>query len=64
MTVKYKLKVTGREFGHVLAGLRLLQAMPLIPPEIRDLATDDGTHELMTVTEIDELCERLNTEGQ
>lgn len=48
-----------REVSHVLAALRFWQGA-LISAGIRDIATNGGEHEPMTVDEIDELCENLN----
>lgn len=49
-----------REFGHVLAGLRLLQAVRRHTADIEDVCTDCGRHEPMAPGEINDLCERLN----
>jgi len=55
-------KLSRRELGHVLAGLRVLPRFtPRLDREHRDIATDDGEHRLMTVEEIDRLCESLNS---
>jgi len=52
--------LTSRELGHVLAGLRLLQAIRRHSADVEDIRTDGGVHEPMGLGEIDDLCERLN----
>lgn len=51
---------TARELATVLAALRARQA-PHTAAETDDIATDGGRFKPLTVEEIDELCERLNT---
>ena len=53
--------VTREGFNHILAGLRALQAvLPAAQSRWHEIATDGGAR-LLTATEIDELCEHLNT---
>lgn len=56
--------LAGRERDQVLAALRLWQeqlSSGLIDqPETIDIATNGGKHTLMTVEEIDNLCQRIN----
>ena len=52
--------LSARELGHVLAGLRLLQAARHHSVDIEDIITNGGAHEPMAPGEIDDLCERLN----
>lgn len=57
-----RILVSETERDAILAGLRLLQlARADIPPQILDIATNCGLHELLESEEIDDLCERLNT---
>jgi hypothetical protein len=52
-----------RELAAVLAGLRLLQVTPIVPPEIAEIAIAGGEINLpLNRDEIDSLCERLNCE--
>lgn len=45
----------------VLAGLRLLGASEFLPAPIVDIMTDGGSHAPLSLVQIDELCERINT---
>lgn len=61
------LNVTTQEFNHILAALRLFQAVkskgPIdidFMPWIEGIATDGGC-DSMTVEEIDDLCMKINT---
>ena len=49
------------ELAAILAGLRLLQAAPALPPGIEKIATDCGDFEPLDDERIDALCERINT---
>lgn len=51
--------MTPRELATVLAALRYWQNAQDVPLDIYDIATEAG--EPLTYTEIDDLCERLNT---
>lgn len=52
-----------RELSTVLAALRKYQSLPLFSTDpVFDIATDGGTIEPMSDEEIDELCERINTQ--
>lgn len=53
--------LSDREFNAVLAGLRLLQASMTWPDAIKNVASDEGTVSTISDVELDELCERLNT---
>lgn len=61
-----KLNVTTQEFNHILAALRLFQAVKGKGPidtdfmlEIENIATDGGC-DPMTAEEIDDLCMKIN----
>lgn len=45
----------------LLAGLRLLQATPLLPAAVMDIATNNGELRLITDLEIDSLATMLNS---
>lgn len=64
------LKVDSRQLATVLAALRYYQndmdddrLSPDVDPEgaLHNIATDGGTHEALSVVEIDSLCEQLNS---
>lgn len=56
--------MTKRELGTVLAALRWWQlTLGEAPIWIDEIATDSGEFEPLSVAEIDDLCERLNTSG-
>jgi hypothetical protein len=59
------MNLSDRELASVLAGLRLLQAFQngssADRTAIWEIATDGGDEEPMTSSEIDRLCESLNT---
>jgi hypothetical protein len=64
------LDVTNQEFNHILAALRLFQAVKWGAPvdldfmtQIDDIATDDTNNDPLTSEELDDLCMRLNTES-
>ncbi len=62
-----QLEINDREFHSVLAGLRALQAFkdqlrPVTINDVMELASDAGSVMPLTNDEIDELCERINTE--
>lgn len=61
--------LTTQEICHIVAGLRMLQAVGNGPHghtstsqlyAAAELATDDGNHKLMSAEEIDELIEKIN----
>jgi hypothetical protein len=55
--------MNARDTSMVLAALRLWQkiyAFENVKEAFYDIATDDGTHALFTIDEIDELCEEVN----
>ncbi len=62
-------KTDDRENAAILAGLRLLQAMrenrlgttAQIDRDIDDVESDGGSLEVLSVEEIDDLCERINS---
>jgi hypothetical protein len=60
-----RLTVDAREHAAILAGLRLLQHYledsPPIQDGIQDILTNIDQFTALTVEEIDQLCERLNT---
>lgn len=57
--------VDARALASILAGLRLLQATPLNQTDgISDIATDNETITQLTESEIDSLCERLNSSAE
>ncbi len=57
-----QLEISDRELHTVLAALRLWQTGVGIFDHgaLRDIVTNGGTHEPLTVDEIDRLCERIN----
>lgn len=56
------LKISSNELSMVLAALRLYQASPDdVRAGVSDIATDNGSCFALTDPEIDDLCERLNT---
>lgn len=54
------MKLHPEELAAILAGLRLIQQSPALPPAIADIYTDSGALAGLTNAEIDGLCERLN----
>ncbi|WP_375262488.1 hypothetical protein [Palleronia sp.] len=48
------------ELATILAALRLLQQTPALPPEIEEIATEEGDFERIDDEKIDALCERIN----
>ena len=48
------------ELAAILAGLRLLQQTPALPPEIEEIATDCNEFTPLDGEQIDALCERIN----
>ena len=48
------------ELATLLAGLRLLQATPVLPEAIEEIATEEGDFERLDEAQIDALCERIN----
>ncbi len=48
------------EVSAVLAALRLLQATGQVPQAINAILTDEGTHDPLSIDQIDALCERIN----
>lgn len=60
-----KLQVSAREFHTILAALRNWQATRHLKlPNLDEIATNEHTVESLTNSEIDALCERLNTESE
>ena len=53
--------VDRHELATILAALRLLQAAPALPPEIEEIATEQGDFERLDDEKIDALCERFDT---
>lgn len=51
------------ELSAILAGLRLLQSTPQVPPAINAILTNSGAVAPLSLDRIDALCDRLNTEG-
>lgn len=54
---------TSAQVATVLAALRFYQRGLIegtVPPEILNIASDDGIEEPLTAEEIDELCEQVN----
>ena len=58
----HQLDVSSREFGSILAGLRLLEATDDPPGGIDEIANGLGEYAPLTDEEIDSLCVRLNTD--
>lgn len=57
-------KLNLRKTSAILAGLRLLQHyLDPVPggTNVEDILTNDGTHDALSVEEINELCEGINT---
>ncbi|PZX14165.1 hypothetical protein LX81_02964 [Palleronia aestuarii] len=48
------------ELAAILAGLRLLQLTPALPPEVEEIATDCNEFTPLDAEQIDALCERIN----
>lgn len=59
--MKNPVELDERELATILAALRLFQRTVFIPPEISDIATDEGEFQMMEDSEIDQLCEYLNS---
>lgn len=62
------ITLSNEELGAVLAGLRTLQEMMIEQPDgvrfkfaFSEIMTDGGSIEPLTVEEIDELCQKINT---
>lgn len=59
-----KYEISPEERDTILAALRLWQDFreghPADEPKLRDIATNDGAHEMLSFAAIDALCERLN----
>ena len=51
-----------RELGTILAALRLFQSRTYTWQELEKIATNDNEHTALDAEEIDDLCERINTE--
>lgn len=59
-----KLSVSTREFHTILAALRNWQTTRHLKlPTLDEIATNEHTVEPLTNSEIDALCERINTES-
>ena len=64
-----EIRISDRELGTILAALRFYQGAglsSLMPPKasnrwLRNIATNGGKYVPMNITDIDALCERLNT---
>lgn len=52
------------ELATILAALRLLQKTPALPPEIEEIATEEGDFDRLEDAQIDALCERINAVSQ
>ncbi|WP_299821225.1 hypothetical protein [uncultured Jannaschia sp.] len=48
------------ELATILAGLRLLQQTPALPPEIEEIATECGEFTSLDSMQIEDLCARIN----
>ena len=59
-------KLDDRELATILAGLRKYQGQidGTWAGDVEDIATDCGHFESLSAEEIDDLCERLNSEGK
>ncbi len=62
------MDLSDRELATVLAALRewqgILAGEEPAAKEVNDIASDGGRLQPLTVEEIGDLCERLNTEGR
>lgn len=54
------MKLSVREIGIILAALRKLEREGYDEQDVF-IATDDGQYPLMSIDEIDALCERINS---
>lgn len=56
------MEFTDLERDTILAALRLWQEYPRLDrtDELEDIASNGGEHGLMTVDQIDDLCEKIN----
>lgn len=57
------INLTTPELSTILAALRVRQIhleQHSANPYIEDIATNDGTHEPLTIAQINALCERIN----
>ena len=52
------------ELATILAGLRLLQQTPALPPEIEEIATDCHEFTPLNSAQIEDLCERVNAAAE
>ena len=52
------------ELATILAGLRLLQTTPALPPEIEEIATDCNEFTSLDSAQIEDLCERVNAAAE
>lgn len=61
------MKLSRRQLGTVLAALRFYQAdlegRPVSRAELSDIASDGNELEPLTVVEIDQLCEHINSKS-
>ena len=48
------------ELATILAGLRLLQQTPALPPEIEEIASECGAFTPLDSAQIEDLCARIN----
>ena len=52
------------ELATILAGLRLLQLTPALPPEIEEIATECGEFASLDSAQIEDLCARINAASE
>lgn len=58
------MKIDNRERDTILAALRCWQGTKRRTRDLIEIATDDGAHEALSDLEIEQLCERLNTDHE
>ena len=52
------------ELASILAGLRLLQQTPALPPEVEEIATDCNEFTSLDSAQIEDLCARINSASE